>query len=418
MTVAVSHGRPRYFLRSAQTWRDPHPMYAALRANDPVHHVVDDSGDFWVLTRHADVLAAADDTSTFSSARGLTVTPGEIEAIGMADNPPMVMLDPPRHTDFRKLVARGFTPRQVAEIEPAVRQFVGDALDRIAMDSSGPVDIVGELFKPLPSMVVAHYLGVPQEDWGRFDGWTQSIVGATSGTGGMQAAITTAGAATAEMLTYFSELVTFRKANPGEDTVSQLVSAGLADDPDDPSGLLSILAFTFTMVAGGNDTTTGMLGGSVELLARFTDQRQLLLDDPELLPGAIDEFLRMTSPVQGLARTTTRDVVYDRTPRGPVTIPADSKVLLCYGSANRDTEWFGDDADVLDVTRRPRNIMTFSHGNHHCLGAAAARMQARVALEELLRRVPAFDVDADQITWAEGNYVRRPTYVPFYPASR
>ncbi|NMO03872.1 cytochrome P450 [Gordonia sp. TBRC 11910] len=404
-----------YTLRSAQTWRDPYPMYAALRAHDPVHHVAatPEQDDFWVLTRHADVLAAADDPATFSSAQGLTVTRGEIEAIGMADNPPMVMLDPPRHTQFRKLVARGFTPRQVGEIEPKVRAFVVEHLDALPHD--GPVDIVGELFKPLPSMVVAHYLGVPEQDWGRFDAWTQSIVGATSGTGGMAAAITSAGDATMQLLTYFTELISLRKTEPGDDTVSQLVSAGLADDPADPSGLLSILAFTFTMVAGGNDTTTGMLGGSVELLHAHPEQRRALVDDPDLIPDAVDELLRLTSPVQGLARTTTRDVEYRNTPAGTVTIPAGSRVLLCYGSANRDEAWFGDDAAHLDVTRRPRNIMTFSHGNHHCLGAAAARMQARVALTELLSRYPDFAVDAAGIEWADGNYVRRPAHVPFYP---
>ncbi|MFW0788613.1 cytochrome P450 [Gordonia sp. CPCC 205333] len=414
MTSHLSHDAA-YTLRSAQTWRDPYPMYASLREFDPIHHAprTDDDDDFWVLTRHSDVLCAADDTATFSSAQGLTVVRGEIEAIGMADNPPMVMLDPPKHTQFRKLVARGFTPRQVGEIEPKVREFVVARLS--TLDADGPADIVGDLFKPLPSMVVAHYLGVPEEDWGRFDDWTQSIVGATSGTGGLAEAISTAGEATMELLAYFTELVAFRKVHPGEDTVSQLVSAGLADDPADPSGMLSILAFTFTMVAGGNDTTTGMLGGSVDLLHRYPDQRRLLLDDPELLGGAIDELLRLTSPVQGLARTTTRDVIYPDTPNGPATIPADSKVLLCYGSANRDPHWFGADAEHLDITRRPRNIMTFSHGNHHCLGAAAARMQARVALTEVLGRYRDFAVDSDAIEWASGNYVRRPLYVPFYP---
>ncbi|MGV9714193.1 cytochrome P450 [Gordonia sp. NPDC003424] len=403
---------PTFTLRSGATWADPYPMYAALREHSPVHRVEAATGDYWVLTRHADVLAAVDDPATFSSAQGLTVTYGELEAIGMVDNPPLVMRDPPTHTAFRKLVSRGFTPRQVVEIEPKVREFVVERLDRLGSD--GPADIVGELFKPLPSMVVAHYLGVPEEDWGRFDGWTEAVVGATSGVGGMAAATESAGAATMEMLGYFTELIAHRRRHPGDDTVSQLVSAGLADDPDDPSGLLSILSFTFTMVAGGNDTTTGMLGGSVALLHQHPDQRQRLIDDPGLLPGAIDELLRLTSPVQGLARTTTRDVTYPNTLDEPVTIPAGRKVLLCYGSANRDRDVYGDDADTVAVTRRPRKILTFSHGNHHCLGAAAARMQARVALTELLARHPAFTVDVDGITWAEGNYVRRPTYVPFH----
>ena len=145
----------------------------------------------------------------------------------------------------------------------------------------------------------------------------------------------------------------------------------------------------------------------MQLLQQRPDQRQLLAREPELIGDAVEEFLRLTSPVQGLARTVTRDVTIDDT-----TIPAERKVFLLYGSANRDERQFGPDAAELDVTRRPRNILTFSHGAHHCLGAAAARMQSRVALTELLARCPDFEVDEDGIVWAEGSYVRRPLSVP------
>lgn len=397
-----------YALRSGPTWSDPFDMYDGLRRRDPVHHVAD--GDYWVLTRHRDVRAAAADPVTFSSAQGLTVTYGELEAIGMSDHPPMVMQDPPEHTAFRRLVARGFTPRQVAVVEPQVREFVVARLAALAQTTAGePADIVGTLAKPLPSMVVAHYLGVPEADRGKFDEWTEAIVGATSSEG-LGAAVTTAASATAEMAGYFAGLVELRRSDPGEDTVSELVKAGLADDD-----LLAILAFTFTMVAGGNDTTTGLLGGSLALLHDAPEQRRALAQDPSLIPDAVEELLRLTSPVQGLARTTTRAVTYDDVPGAPVTIPAGRKVLLCYAAANTDPEEYGPDAAVLDIHRRPRNLMTFSHGHHHCLGAAAARMQARVAVTELLARFPDFAVDRAGITWAAGNYVRRPTYVPFYP---
>ncbi|NNG97802.1 cytochrome P450 [Gordonia araii] len=416
MSAVLSQSVPQYELRSGDTWRDPFGMYDELRTHDPVHRVTTggagtDPGEYWVLTRHADVWAAANDATTFSSAQGLTVTYGELEAIGMADNPPLVMQDPPVHTQFRKLVARGFTPKQVIDVEPRVRAFVAERLDEIE-EADAPVDIVGKLFKPLPSMVVAHYLGVPESDWPRFDGWTQAIVGALVDQTGAE---TGAGAATAEMLGYFSDLIDHRRRHPGDDTVSALVDAGRADDPQ---GLLAVLAFTFTMVAGGNDTTTGLLGGSVELLAAHPDQRQSLIDDPGKIAPAVEELLRLTSPVQGLARTTTRDVEFPDTPRGARTIPAGRKVLLCYGAANRDPARFGPDAAHLDVARQPRSILTFSHGNHHCLGAAAARMQARVALTELLARFPRFDVDSAGIRWAPGNYVRRPEYVPFHAGRR
>ncbi len=403
-------GQAAYVPPSAETWRDPWGMYADLREHDPVHHVVpveSPADDYWVLTRHADVYAAARDHETFSSADGLTTSYGELDKIGLRDNPPLVMLDPPTHTEFRRLVARGFTPRQVEAVEPAVREFVVERIE--GLRSAGGGDIVTELFKPLPSMVVAHYLGVPEEDRGQFDGWTEAIVAANANGDPLEAAT-----AVGDLMGYFGGLIERRKADvaagkEADDTISHLVAAGIAADGDF-AGVLSILGFAFTMVTGGNDTTTGMLGGSSALLTQRRDQRALLLEDPSRIPDAVDELLRLTSPVQGLARTTTRDVTIEG-----VTIPAGRKTLLVYGSANRDPRAYGANSEELDVLRAPRQIMTFSHGSHHCLGAAAARMQARVALEELLARCPDFEVDVDGIEYAAGNYVRRPTHVPFRP---
>jgi cytochrome P450 family 130 len=407
----MSHNVPAAFqLATAETWPNPWPMYRALRDHDPVHHVVPPKhpeDDYYVLSRHADVWSAARDHETFSSAQGLTVNYGDLEMIGLKDNPPFVMQDPPVHTEFRKLVSRGFTPRQVEAVEPKVRKFVVERIEKLRADGGG--DIVVELFKPLPSMVVAHYLGVPEEDWAKFDGWTQAIVAANTADGGVAGALGTVGDAVGSMATYFTGLIERRRTEPEDDTISHLVSAGIGSGggAGDIAGTLSILAFTFTMVTGGNDTVTGMLGGSMPLLHERPDQRRLLVDDPELMVDAIEELLRMTSPVQGLARSTTRDVTI-----GDTTIPAARRVLLLYGSANHDERQYGPDAGELDLTRRPRNIMTFSQGAHHCLGAAAARMQSRVALTELLARCPDFEVDEPAIVWAGGSYVRRPLSVP------
>jgi cytochrome P450 len=382
-------------------------MYKALRDHDPVHRVIPEDKpdhDYYVLSRHADAWEAARDHETFSSAQGLTVNYGELELIGLQDNPPFVMQDPPVHTEFRKLVSRGFTPRQVEAVEPKVREFVVERIERVRANGGG--DIVAELFKPLPSMVVAHYLGVPEEDRNQFDGWTEAIVAANTTSGGV-GALGGLGDALAEMMAYFTALIERRRSEPEDDTISHLVAAGVGADGD-ITGTLSVLAFTFTMVTGGNDTTTGMLGGTAQLLHQRPDQRRLLVENPDLIPDAIDEFLRLTSPVQGLARTTTRDVTIRDT-----TIPADRRVLLLYGSANRDEREFGQNAAELDVRRRPRNILTFSHGAHFCLGAAAARMQSGVALTELLARCPDFEVDESGIIWAGGSYVRRPLSVPF-----
>jgi cytochrome P450 len=409
MTATLSHGSPvRFQLADAGSWPNPWPMYAALRDHDPVHHVVPAANrdhDYYVLSRHADVWEAARDNQTFSSAQGLTVNYGELELIGLQDNPPFVMQDPPVHTEFRKLVSRGFTPRQVEAVEPKVREFVVERIERLRANGGG--DIVAELFKPLPSMVVAHYLGVPEEDRNQFDGWTEAIVAANTTSGGVAGALGGLGDALGSMMAYFTELIERRRREPEDDTISHLVAAGVGADGD-IAGTLSVLAFTFTMVTGGNDTTTGMLGGSVQLLHQRPDQRRLLASNPDLIPDAVDEFLRLTSPVQGLARTTTRDVTIRDT-----TIPAARRVLLLYGSANRDEREYGPDAAELDIQRRPRNIMTFSHGAHFCLGAAAARMQSRIALTELVARCPDFEVDESGIVWAGGSYVRRPLSVPF-----
>lgn len=397
MTASVSEAppaAPAFVPCSRETWRAPWAMYAALRDHDPVHHV--ERGDYWVLSRFADVFAAARDTATFSSAQGLTFEYGEREKAGLAEADPMVMMDPPEHTAFRRLVGTGFTPRHVVEIEPAVRAFVVDRLERLRASGSG--DVVAEVFKPLPSFVVAYYLGVPEADWPRFDAWTEGIVAASAEGDPLQA-----GDTVGELFAYFAQLIEQKRADPGDDTISALVRTG-ADDVT----LMQILGFAFTMVTGGNDTTTGMLGVAAELLTRFPDQRAQLLEEPELLGGAIEELLRLAAPVQGLARTPTRDVELHGT-----TIPAGRKVLLLYGSANRDPREFGATAEAFDVRRPIASIMTFGYGAHHCLGAAAARLMARVTLEELLARCPWFAVDHEAGTFGPGHFVRRYESLPF-----
>ena len=409
MTATLSHRSPaRFELAKAETWADPWPMYQALRDKDPVHHVVPEGRpdhDYWVLSRHADVWNAARDHETFSSAQGLTINYGELEMIGLQDNPPFVMQDPPVHTEFRKLVARGFTPRQVEAVEPKVRQFVVERMERLRAEGGG--DIVVELFKPLPSMVVAHYLGVPEEDRKQFDGWTEAIVAAQTQDGGIASAAESVGEAVASMMGYFTELIERRRREPEDDTVSHLVAAGVGADGD-MAGILAILAFTFTMVTGGNDTTTGMLGGAVQLLHQRPDQRRLLVNNPDLITDAVDEFLRLTSPVQGLARTTTRDARI-----GNATIPAGRKVLLLYGSANRDEREFGG--------RRGRTGGAQASAQHPDVQPWRALLPGRGGCTHAVARrahrtagpLPDFEVDESGIVWAGGSYVRRPLSVPF-----
>jgi cytochrome P450 len=384
----------RFVPRGGETWRDPFGMYAALRDHDPVHHVPDngEGEDYWVLSRYRDVFDAAVDYETFSSADGLTFTYGEKERIGI--EAPIVMMDPPEHDALRKLVIAPFSHARVQVLEGTIRAFVVERIERLRAMGEG--DVVAELLKPLPSLVVAHFLGVPREDRELFDRWTHAIVAANAGGDMLGAA-----EAVTEMAGYFGTLAERRRREPGEDMISTLVQGEVS--------FAALLGVGFTMVTGGNDTTTGLLGGALELLTRHPDQRALLLDDPGgRTRGAVEEFLRLTTPVQGLARTTTRAVEIEGR-----TIPKGRKVLLLYASANRDEREFGPDAGACDVGRKIRRQLAFSPGPHHCIGAAAARLQARIAIEEVLSRCPRFAVDAATGRFAPGPFVRRYESLPF-----
>ncbi len=384
---------------TAETWRNPFPMYRSLRDHDPVHHVEDngEGRDYWVLSRFQDVFDAAVDAATFSSEQGLTFSYGEKEKIGV--EAPIVMMDPPEHTALRKLAIKRFTPRQVRALDPMIREFVVERVERLREMGEG--DIVTELLKPLPSLVVAHFLGVPREDRALFDRWTQAIVAANA-----LGNVGNAAQAVAEMAVYFGALIEKRYDEPGEDMISALVHGRL--NTGEGVSVAKILGMGFTMVAGGNDTTTGLLGGALELLTRHPEQRAILLEDLARTNNAIEEFLRLTSPVQGLARTTTRDVELEGT-----TIPKGRKVMLLYASANRDQREFGPDAEACDVTRKIKRLLSFSYGPHHCIGAAAARLQGRIAIEELLSRCPDFSVDPEGGRFAPGHFVRRYESLPF-----
>jgi len=382
-----------------ERWRDPFPMYEALRDHDPVHHVPDngEGEDYWVLSRFGHVLDAAVDAATFSSAAGLTFSYGEMERLGV--DAPIVMMDPPGHTALRKLLVKKLTPRQVRAIEPSIRAFVVEHL--AALGERGESDVVDGLLRPLSSWVVAHFLGVPFEDRKIFSRWTDSIVAASAG-----GEVLDAKDAVGEMFAYFAGLLEQRREKPGEDMLSAMVHGRLnTGSAVSPAQMLGV---GFTMVTGGNDTIMGLIGGALELLTEQPGQRSLLLNDPGRVPNAVEEFLRLTSPVQNLARTTTRDVELEGR-----TIPRGRKVLLLYASANRDEREFGPDARTCDVLRRIRRHLGFSYGPHHCIGAAAARLQARVVLEEVLARYPEFSVDTEAARFAPGPFVRRREHLPF-----
>jgi cytochrome P450 len=364
---------------------DPYPAYRWLRDNDPVHlhHGRGEDGDFYVLSRFADVWDAVRDPQTFSSAHGITFR-NEVAELGLA--PTIVMLDPPVHTRLRSLIGAAFTPRRVGELEAAIRDFARErvsAVSRAAADGV-PVDLHQDFASPIPSFVLGTLLGVPEAERLRFDAWVRALT-RLQDAGFAMDGLTGAGAAVAEMFAYFSEVVAQRRAQPTDDLLGALVTAEVdghrLSDWD-------ILGFCFVMVAGGNDTTGNLISHAVMLLDGDHAAREKIVAEPSLIPNALAEFLRLESSVQGLARETTRAVRV-----GDVEIPARTKVLMLYGSANRDEREFGPDAESLDITREIKRHLAFSSGAHFCIGSHLARLQARVALEELYARHPHVGVD-------------------------
>lgn len=363
---------------------DPYPAYRCLRDDDPVHRHHDPP--FWALSRFDDIWQAVRDETTYSSAQGLTFHPDEIGALGLA--PTIVMLDPPRHTKLRALIAKAFTPRRVNDLEPVIRTFVRERIADMqhAAGQGSPVDLHRDFASPLPSFVLAELLGVPPSDRDRFDPWVSALTSFQDA--GFALSGLSAPDAVAEMFEYFSALITARRKSPDDDLISALCHASV-----DGEVLTDwdVLGFCFVIVAGGNDTTGNLVSHGVQLLTEQPGQRQLLLADPTLIPNAVLEFLRLESSVQGLARTTTRPVrLHD------VDIPAGEKVLMLYGAANRDPREFGPTADELDVTRPIPRQLGFATGVHFCIGSHLARLQARVAFEELLRELPHIAVEAER----------------------
>jgi len=376
---------------------DPYPAFAWLREHEPVHHHPADhrAPAFWTLSRFEHVWDAVRRPEVFSSASGLTFFADEIGQLGIP--PTIVMLDPPLQPRLRALIGRGFTPKRVTVLEGRIRGFVRGRIaemERIAADG-GTVDLHRHFSSTIPTYVLAELLGIPLGDQERFAPWVAALtqlqndgfsldVGEANTQG--QAAL----AAMAEMMEYFSAVIADRRANPRDDLIGALVAAELEVPGEPPQRLTDwdILGFCFVVVAGGSDTTASLISHAIMLLDGAPRQRRLLLENPQLLDGALTEFLRLESSVQGLARTTTTDVEV-----GGTIIPAGEKVMMLYAAANRDPREYGDTADELDVRRDIRRHLSFSSGPHFCVGNHLARLQARIALEELLAAHPWVSVD-------------------------
>jgi cytochrome P450 len=337
-----------------------------------VHHVVEH--DLWVLSRFEDVQAAVSDPARFSSQKGISLTP---LPFGDAIPPNLLTLDPPRHDQLRRLVSRAFTPRTVADLEPRVREVTNELLDELVVD--GRLDFM-DLAAGLPTIVIAELLGVPPGDKEMFRRWVESLITLDPSEMGRGGA---AGVSILDLFAYLQKVIDQRATKREDDLISALLDAEVDGERLAPG---EVLGFTLILLAAGFETTKNLFGNAAWLLDEHRDVRARAVADPALMPQVVEEVLRFESPVIGLARMTTCDVEV----RG-VLIPEGSRVQMNYASANRDDRAFVD-AEVFDIDRPDQRHIAFGHGIHFCLGAALARLEGRVGLEELLRRFPDYEV--------------------------
>jgi cholest-4-en-3-one 26-monooxygenase len=349
----------------------PHEAYRRLRDEDPVswHRSPSDSAPgYWLLTRHADVHAASIDAATFSSYRGTT---------GMFEEPAdrialtrliLINMDPPSHTRYRRLISRAFAPRAIERLEPDVRSLCRGVVEKAL--ALADCDFVRDIASPLPMRVIFALLDVPEADHQRLVEWSNDMID--------HAGTDPALAAAMRMYGYSDELARARRARPGDDVVSALLKAEI-DGERLTDGEFN--AFFLLLVVAGNETTRNLIAGGLLALLEHPDQLALLRAQPSLLPTAVEEMLRFVSPIAQFRRTANRDVEL-----AGRTIREGDKVILAHASANRDERVFAD-PDRFDVRRAPNPHLAFGVGPHLCIGAALARLEARVLFEELLPRV-------------------------------
>jgi cytochrome P450 len=359
---------------------DPYPIYARLRAEAPVYHNAADG--FWALSRHEDVLAAFKAPRLFSNVRGVSIDPSARRG-GARAGMSFLAMDPPEHTRFRALVARGFTPRRVAALEPRIREITLGHLDPLV--GSGGFDVIADFAGRLPMDVISEMLGVPEADRAQLRREADLLVHREEGDVDLPPQGV---AAFVSIRSYFRDHLAGLRKRPGDDLLSALL--GLDEDGFKPSDD-DLLSFCNLMIVAGNETTTKLLGNALYWLWKSPAQRALVASDLSLIPRWIEETLRYDNSTQLLMRTTLEDVSV----RG-VRIAAGESVLLLVGSANRDPEVFAD-PDAYDVERDTSAMLSFGRGTHFCMGASLARLEARVAFEEWWKRFPGYEVRPEGI---------------------
>ena len=356
---------------------DYHEVLATLRAEDPLHRV--DDGLFMV-TRYEDIREVSRDPARFCSSRGALVNDPMRTGRDHGGAPSVLFLDPPQHAKHRSLVLRKFTPRAMAQMQESIREIARGVFDRLG-DPAEPIDVVAHLTAPFPLLVIADLLGIPDAEREDFRRWSDATIEAPD-----RPVDETIGAI-GELHSYLAALVDAKQREPAEDLVSLIAHAevdGRRLDADE------IFVWLITLLVAGNETTRTLLSGGMLALAEHPDQREVLSTHPEGIPTAVEECLRWVTPIQTFCRTVVADTTV-----GGVPVARDDYLIMLYASGNRDQEAFGPTAGTFEVSRpvNPAHL-AFGFGEHHCLGAALARLEAAVFFEELLTRFPHYEVAA------------------------
>ncbi len=378
---------------------DPYNTYADLREHAPCYY--SEQYDFYALSRFDDVVAGHRDYATFSSTHGQTyeqLKSGEPAQLGS-----IISMDPPEHTRYRKLVSRSFTPRSIGNYEALVREIISGYLDPLM--GRRQFDILEEFAAPFPVEIISTILGVPPEDRQQIRHWTDAMLHREEGSAmGSQAA---AEAGMAQGM-YLFQLSQQKRAEPANDMLSALIDAEVETEDGQLTHLddAEIAGLGTLLAAAGSETVTKLVGNAMVLFHRHPDQWAMVLDDPGVLANGVEELLRYWAPSQYQGRYSMVDSEWHG-----VTIPKHKPVFLITGAANRDPRRY-DDPDKFDITRDPGLAVGLGHGLHVCLGAALARLESRVAIEEIARRWPAFEVNEEGLRRVQMSNVAGYSSVP------
>jgi cytochrome P450 len=369
---------------------DPYPVFRRLREEMPLYY--NEQYDFFAVSRYDDVELGLKDRETYISGRG-----GILELIKAGIEMPsgvLIFEDPPLHTVHRGLLSRVFTPKKMSALEPQIREFCAASLDPLV--GTGRFDFVADLGASMPMRVISMLLGIPEQDQEAI----RDHVDASLRTEPGQPMETSLDDALSGDL--FGDYIDWRARHPSDDLMTELLNAEFEDETGTTRRLTrdEILIYVTVIAGAGNETTTRLIGWAGKVLAEHPEQRRELVDDPALVPNAIEEMLRFEPPAPHVARYVARDVeLYGR------TVPEGNVMMFLIGSANRDDRRYPD-GDRFDIHRDTSSHLTFGFGTHFCLGAALARLEGRVALEEVLKRFPEWELDLGNATLSPTSTVR------------